>query len=295
MDNLKNKHVTRLGYPTQKQGALYYVFDQEGLVQMAVDVLEFKCLYNGISITPQLKTEFFNDVRFERDIYNSKIASHGVPEGILKLLNISNNSGAKTYCRNLTISEFDLFLFIQNCYLIGFAHTSKFPDYAPNHLVISDADTAKLKNGDPKPVSRKLGPLLNERRKINVHLFSRDAEWHCFYFSYDDIEKSERNHWKYGSHIHYLSFLWPKYTKEQVWNSFDSRKTNLSGNIHIRFIPYEYPEMKIPEDYPLPCLGNSPGAFAFDLALTSDCGSFPIPSAHLATRGCWITNISLME
>ena len=262
---------------------------------MAVDVLVFQCLHNGVSITPQLKSEILNDVKFERDIYNSKIASHGVPEWILELLQISKKSEANKYCKNLTISEFELYLFIQNCYLIGFTHASKFPDYVPDHLVISDADTIKLKNGDLKPVSKKLGPLLDERRKINVHLFSRDAEWHCFYFSYDDIKKSENNHWKFGSHIHYVSFLWPSYTKEQVWDSFDTRKTNLVGNIHIRFNPYEYPEMKTPEDYPAPSLGEKPGAFAFDLALASDCGSFPIPSAHLATRGCWITNVSTMK
>ena len=82
---------------------------------------------------------------------------------------------------------------------------------------------------------------------------------------------------------------------EQVWDSFDTRKTQIPGNFHIRFVPYEYPILKDPKEYPAPSLGETPGAFAFDLALAFDCGSFPIPSAHIATRGCWITNASTME
>jgi len=295
MKQLKNKHVTRLGYPTGRSGALYYVSDQEGLCQMAVDLVIFQYQQNGVAVTPQLKSRILNDVKFERDIYNSEVAKHGVPDGIIKLLQISKKSEASQYCKKLTISEFELFLFIQNCYQIAFTHKSKFPDYVPDHLIISDADTAKLKNGNTRPFSKKLGLLLNERRHINVHLFYRDLEWHCFYFSYDDIEQNENNHWKYGSHLHYISFLWPSYTKEQIWDSFDTRKTKLSGNFHIRFNPYKYPIMKNQKDYPAPSLGKMPGAFAFDLALASDCGSFPIPSAHVATRGCWTTNVSTMK
>jgi hypothetical protein len=295
MNQLKNKHVTRLGYPTGRGGALYYVSDQEGLRQMAVDLEIFQYLQNGVDITPQLESQILNDVKFERDNYNSKVANHGVPDRILALLQITEKSKAHKYCKNLTISEFELFLFIQNCHLIGFAHKSKFPEYVPDHLLIADTDTAKLKNGDTKPISKKLGPLLKERRHINIHLFYRDSEWHCFFFSYDDIVGKEKNHWKNGSHLHYVSFLWPNYTKEQVWDSFDARRTQLSGNLHIRFNPYEYPELKNPKNYPASSLGEKPGAFAFDLAFASDCGSFPIPSAHVATRGCWITNVSTMK
>jgi hypothetical protein len=292
MNVLRNKHVTRLGFPTSRDGALYYVSDQEGLCQMAVDLVVFQYLENGINLSPTDKSQILHDVKFERDIYNSKIANRGVPDKILKLLQLSTKSDADKYCKSLIISEFELFLFIQNCHLIGFEHKSKFPDYVPHHLIISDADTTKLKNGDTKPVSKKLGPLLDERRHINVHLFYRNSEWHCFSFSDDDIEKNKNNHWKNGSHIHYISFLWPSYTKEQIWCSFDTRKTKLSGNIHIRFNPYEYPEIKSQKDYSSLSLGKTPGAFAFDLTLASDCDSYPIPSAHIATRGCWITTVS---
>lgn len=292
MNELRNKHVTRLGYPTGRGGALYYVSDQEGLCQMAVDLVVFQFLQNGINLSPADKSQILNDVKFERDIYNSKVTNRGVPEKLLKLLQISTKSEADKYCKSLIISEFELFLFIQNCHLIGFEHKSKFPDYVPAHLIISDTDTTKLKNGNTKPVSKKLGPLLDERRRINVHLFYRNSEWHCFYFSDDDIEKNENNHWKNGSHIHYISFLWPSYTQEQIWRSFDTRKTKLSGNIHIRFNPYEYPEIKAQKDYSALSLGKTPGAFAFDLTLAADCDSFPIPSAHVATRGCWITTVS---
>lgn len=262
---------------------------------MAVDLEMFHLHQNGVVITSQLKLQIENDVRFERDIYNSRVAQQGMPNNLLELFRTTAKSEANKYCKNLTISEFELYLSIQNCYQIGFTHEAKFPDFVPDHLVITDVDTARLKIGNPKPVTKKLGPLLEERRHINVHMFYRNTEWHCFYFSYEDIEPIENNHWKHGSHLHYVSYLWPKYTKEQIWDSFDTRKTQISGNFHIRFSPYEYPRLADPEGYPAPSLKETPGAFAFDLALASDCGSYPVPAAHIATRGCWITNVSAKD
>jgi hypothetical protein len=291
MRELKNKHVTRLGYPAGSGGALYYVSDQDGLCQMAVDLEVFRFLMNGVSINSETEVEILNDVKFERDIYNSKITNRGVPEKISALLQISKKSEAKKYCRALTISEFELFLFIQNCFSMGYFHKSRFPDFVPEHLVISDADYEQLHDGIPSHVLKKLGPLLKERKHITVHMFEKGQEWHCFYFSYSDIA-AEKNHWNHGSHIHYVSYLWPQFTENHVWDSFETRNVKISGSLHIRFAPYEYPEMKTQADYPVPSVGKSPGAFAFDLALTSDCGAFPIPPAHVATRGSWVTNVT---
>ncbi len=292
MHELKNKHVTRLRYPTSPGGALYYVTDQEGLCQMAVDLVEFQYLQNGTRLPPELRAKIERDVRFERTIYNSELADLGVPEKLSTLFQLSKKSDVEQYCRTLTISEFELFLLIRNCHLIGYSHKSKFPEYIPDHLVITDSDTAKLKEGNIGPASKKLGPLLDERRHINVHMFCNESDWHCFFFSYEDIEEDEKNHWKHGSHVHYISHLWPNFTKEQVWEAFEIRKTKLSSSLHIRCDPYVYPKMQTPDDYPV-STNDSPGSFAFDLSLTSDSSSFPIPSAHLATRGVWITTVSI--
>lgn len=292
---MKNRHVTRFGNPYSPGGALYYVSDQEGLCQMAVDLEMFSLHRDGVLITSQLKSQIENDIRFERDIYYSKIAQHGVPNNVLELFQISTKSEATKYCKNLRISEFDLYLLIQNCYQIGFIHKAKFPDFVPNHLIITDDDRKRLKSGNTIPVTKKLGPLLDERRHINVHMFFQNLEWHCFYFSYEDIEPQENNHWKFGSHLHYVSYLWPKYTREQIWDAFDTRKTQISGNFHIRFSPYEYPEFANRQGRPPLSNKETPGSFAFDLALTSDCDSYPVPAANIATRGCWIIKVSTYE
>lgn len=292
---MRNKHVTRFGNPNTRGGALYYVNDLEGLCQMVVDLELFRLHKYGVAISSLHKSQINQNVRFERDIYNSKVAQQGVPEKLSTLFRITKKSEAKKFCKNLSFSEFELFLLIQNCYQIGFTHMSKFPEYVPDHLNITDDDRASLRNGKPMPISKKMGPLLIERRHINVHLFHRESVWHSFYFSFEDIESKEDNHWKHGCHLHYVSYLWPNYTRKQVWRSFDTRTTKISGNLHIRFAPYEYPELNEPKDYAAPLLVESPGAFAFDPSLTSDCGSFPIPAAHIATRGCWITNVSTRD
>jgi hypothetical protein len=74
---MKNKHVTRFGNPYSPGGALYYVSDQGGLCQMAVDLEVFHLHRDGVLITSQLKSQIENDIRFERDIYNSKVAQQG--------------------------------------------------------------------------------------------------------------------------------------------------------------------------------------------------------------------------
>jgi len=69
----------------------------------------------------------------------------------------------------------------------------------------------------------------------------------------------------------------------QVWDSFDIRKKAF-WNYDQRFNSYEYPEIRTQEDYSISSITKTPGTFAFDFVLASDCGSFPVPSAHFATR-----------
>ena len=292
--NLKNKHITRCGNPLQKGGALYFVTDQEGLCQMAVDILLFQCLANNEPINQKEKEESLNEVKFMRDVYNSKIAKKGIPEKFLKLFNISKKSKVDQFAKQMNITEFELFLLIRNCYFEGFNHRSKFPDYVPQHLVITDFDKNELEEGNVKPVSKKLDPLLIYRRRINVHMISKAEKWHCFYFDYNDIN-NENNHWKQGEHIHYISYLWPNLSEEEVWDSFDTRKTKLPNPLHIHFSPFKDPETFSRNDYPQAFRENKLGSFAFDVQFTSDIDSFPIPPAQIATKGFWVSKIFIKK
>lgn len=217
---MRNKHVTRFGDPTTASGALYFVTDQEGLVQMATELELAKRYKEGRTITDRQKEHVEKRVRRLQSKYNKSISGEGVSENLSTLLEISKKAEAEKYCKTLLISEHDLFLLIHNCVQIGFKHRSRFPQYVPSHGEIQPEDKEKMKNGDFKQITKKVNAIFTQRRNIYVHIFERGVEWHCFYFSLGDIDVGEKNHWIQGCHIHYLSHLWPNYNKEQVWNIF---------------------------------------------------------------------------
>jgi hypothetical protein len=289
--HLRNKHITRFGYPFTQGGALYDVADEKGLCQMAIDLEIARLVRSGFTIDQQTISEITKGIKQKSEIYNKKVSEQGIPNNFLTLLSINKKSEVDKYCKDLLITEFDLFLLIHNCYQINLVHSAKFIEYVPDHLEITTDDKQSLYNGNATSVSKKLNPLLRERRVIHAHLLYRGYEWHCFYFSYEDIEIEEKNHWEFGSHLHYISYLWSNFTKKQVWHAFDRRTTKLSGNQHIRFLPYDYPETGDVDTSLLSNLDNSPGGFAFDPLLAENHGDFPAPMPHITTRGCWIINV----
>ena len=132
---------------------------------------------------------------------------------------------------------------------------------------------------------------MKERRHISAHLFQRDLEWHCFYFSYSDIEEEDsQNHWKHGTHLHYVSHLWPRYDRDQIWDQFDKRSTDIPGNLHIRFIPFQYPPplerfgRRSKRGYPKPDI--------FDPASAEERSEVFAP-ACLLTRGYYVASVSI--
>jgi len=124
-------------------------------------------------------------------------------------------------------------------------------------------------------------------------LFEHETKWHCFYFSYDDIDPDDENHWKHGCHLHYTSYLWPNYTKEHIWKAFDKRSTDIGGNIHIRFSPFEYPQSgKSSENEPSSQIKLPPWVFDFDSDFVFGYNSEPSPTLQTTTRGFWTATIS---
>jgi hypothetical protein len=114
-------------------------------------------------------------------------------------------------------------------------------EFIPAHLKVLDSDISNLKSNKPDKFLSKVHSTFLERRRIHVHLFERPQQWHCFYYSYEDIDTEKKNYWKHGAHTHYVSYLWPNYRKKQIWESFDRRSTEISGNIHIRLVPTKFP------------------------------------------------------
>lgn len=256
---------------------------------MDVDMKLEQLRAKGVFVTPEIRSRAKSDVQQRKAKYNDKVNQVGVPDKLKNLFLITRKAEAEQYSRRTVLSEYDLFLLIHNCSQIRFAHRSKFKPYIPKHLKVSDTDRNEMKAGNPKKFLKKTRAQLLERRYIHAHLFECGSDWHCFYFSDQDIEPSSENHWKYGCHLHYISHLWPRLKKRLIWNEFNKRSTEITGSLHIRFEPFEFPNQdEAKESY----LGNdnqSPlWSDIFNPNLACGCGSVPLPVAHMATRGLWV-------
>ncbi|MBE9482082.1 MAG: hypothetical protein IMY88_00170 [Chloroflexi bacterium] len=291
---MRNRHITRFGSPLAPSGALYYVTDVEGLIQMDVDIKLVQLYASGELITPEVKSQVKSDVKRMKAEYHDKVNQIGVPDKLRDLFLITRKAEAEQYSRQIVLSEYDLFLLIHNCNQIGFTHRSKFKQYVPQHLTLSDNNRSKMKTANAKKSIKNIGSILLERRYIHVHRFEYGSDWHYFYFSHQDIEPTSTNHWKYGCHLHYISHLWPRLKKRWIWNKFNQRSTEISDSLHIRFEPFKFPHPdEAIENYLVNGSKLSPWAVIFSPSLASGCGSVPLPVAQVATRGVFITQVYL--
>jgi hypothetical protein len=289
---MRNRHITRFGSPLARSGALYFATDLEGLIQMEVDMKLAQLQLNGIVITPEVRSQVKGNARQKRAEYHDKVGQLGIPDKLKDLFLITRKAQAEQYSRGLVISEYDLFLLIHNCNQIRFTHRSKFKQYVPGHLKVTDTDRAEMMAGNPQSMRKKVKSGLLERRYIHVHLFEYGSDWHCFYFSHQDIDPTDTNHWAYGCHLHYVSHLWPNFKKRHIWNKFNKRFTEIPGTLHIKFKPFEWPK---PDEFAKSYLNKEselpPWAVIFNPSLAGGCGSTPLPVAAIATRGLWVTEV----
>lgn len=293
MLNLRSKHITRFGSPLDR--SMYAVFDIHGLVQMDVDLELLKLSVRGVPITSEIRSRIKNDVKQRRMEYDRKVDELGIPDEIKNLLLADSKTQVEQYAHKLTLSEHALFLLIHNCNQIQLSHRSKFRQYVPEHLKLSDTDRKQMKiGGDPKKALRKIGSSLLERRYIHIHLFESGLLWHLFYFSHQDIDEAT-NHWRYGPHLHYVSHLWPNLKKSLVWKEFNKRSTNISGSLHIKFKPFEFPTPYAETD-DSENTSKPPKLVKMIAPNVSDgLGAVPLPVAQLATRGMWMGEVSFLH
>jgi hypothetical protein len=238
---MNNEHITRFGDPVAPRGALYAMHDEEGVVQFYVDIARAALRAKGISITPEIEEQILELTLREQQGYHRHVDTEGIPEKLKSLFGFTKKSKAVRYCRQLQLSEHELYLLAHNCTQIGFSHQAKFKDYVPSHLDVLDEDIADLNSGNPRPFLKKTDSILLERKCIHVHFFEHGSAWHCFYFDYRDMGSDSTNHWKYGSHLHYVSYLWPNLDRDHIWSSFDKRFADIPSAVHIRFTPHEFP------------------------------------------------------
>lgn len=172
--------------------------------------------------------------------------------------------------RDFQLNELELFLLIHNCGQINFKHHPKFDEHIPNHLMLTDSDIENLHKGELLKYSKKLNSLLEFRKQSHVHLFESN------------------------NHLHYISHLWMQGDKDQILASFDQRRTKFSG-YHIKFSQFEHPSLLDQKEVPITIFGEQPMLLAINHNIPADPISNPIPFAHLATRGVWISSIGIVS
>jgi len=151
------------------------------------------------------------------------------------------------YCRDLTISSGDFVTLVLACKMSGrpFNHQIDYRDRLPDHLVPSDSEIAALEStpagsdlkGEAAKAVSKMSQSFIERRYLVGHLFFEPdySQWHFFCFDQRDLETTG-NHWKEGSHVHFVNWLWPGQDPKSVLSDFVTEEERPGGAIHLRFV-----------------------------------------------------------
>ncbi len=135
------------------------------------------------------------------------------------------------HCRSAVISRSDFADLVLACECCGepFLHKIFYRDTIPEHLHPSDTEHKALADNGVGPLGpeaakavRKMAQMFEERRYLVGYMFyNRDlSRWHFFCFDQRDLEERRPNHWKEGSHVHFMNWLWPKQDVQSVWSQF---------------------------------------------------------------------------
>jgi hypothetical protein len=157
---LQNRNVTRFGNPATSLGACYVVSDLDGLGQTAIDLEFLRLILDKVPITASMVRKIEDRVKREQILLDNNLSAQGVPENLKSLLDLDRIADVRKYFNKQEVSEYELFLFIRNCKQIGWRHHSKFPEYVPDHLEITEKDRRDSNRGELKIV-KKIGPIMD--------------------------------------------------------------------------------------------------------------------------------------
>jgi hypothetical protein len=153
---MRNRHVTRFGNPTTHLGALYFVTDREGLLQMAVDLQCFSLIWNGEFPSIEYLARLKERIRTEQSIYDNLVKRLGIPADLKSLLQATKKAEVTKLGKEMLISEYDLFLLIHNSKQLNFTHRAKFKDFISDQSKITDEDENELRKGNVIPMTKSL-------------------------------------------------------------------------------------------------------------------------------------------
>jgi hypothetical protein len=166
-----------------------------------------------------------------------------VPQHLQDLLAITKKSELQKFCRQLTISQHDFAILVWNSATIGYQHQLQNHEFQPDHLQPTQEEIAGLgrRSADGKISDegqrffRKIRQLFKDRRILVSHIFFNSARWHVFYFDQRDLAEGNSQHWKEGTHVHFVNDLWPGYDPKDLWSLLKQADASIGGKLHIRF------------------------------------------------------------
>lgn len=166
---------------------------------------------------------------------------------LFEVLNVRSKRELDKHCRRLLVSQQDfveLILAARRGELAPYQYANHFARTVPGALIPNESENAAIsKNGVGKfhtkgarKFASKLIQLFKERRSLAAHLFYTPDHryWHLFYFDNRD-NSDEKNHWKHGAHIHYVSDLWPELSMSEAWAQVHSGQLAFADKLHIRY------------------------------------------------------------
>ena len=157
---------------------------------------------------------------------------------IIRIFGVTTKKELVKYCRGLEITDRGLVALILHADLLGFCHIRAHWEWVPAHLEITDTFIKEIQESDNAErlhAFRKIGQVFSQRRLFTGHLFYTSEDWHLFFFDQHD-RAEDRNHWKHGAHVHYLSHLVrPDLSLQRVIDEINTDRPKIKGEIHIRY------------------------------------------------------------
>lgn len=165
-----------------------------------------------------------------------KLKSHGISQDIRDLFAAKRKNDAERIAKRITIRHQDLAALALNSEQLGLTHRFKAKEFHPHGVGDFKAPLEITKPGssffnkEGKAWFKRVSHMFNQRKRMHVHMFENDKEWHFLFFDFSD---TQGHGGKVGPHIHYCSHLWGV-PKEETFRVFDTRG-NRPTCVHIKY------------------------------------------------------------
>ena len=168
-------------------------------------------------------------------------------QALFEVLNFTSKRELVKHCKNLVVHQEDLVALIlaaQHGALAPYRYANHFARSFPEtlypneneHDAIATNGVGTYKSKEARKFASKVFQLFKDQRALAAHMFFTPSHqfWHLFYFDNRDTAE-DQNHWKHGSHIHFVSDLWTELSFEAVWQQVVAGELSLPNKLHLRY------------------------------------------------------------